>query len=80
MVGDLTQVVAHTKQVSYHWVTFTAFGVWRQSLSVCLKLALNRWSSCLTVLSAGMTDVWASDLDKDFEVVYKLLDDTNEEG
>lgn len=27
-----------------------------------------------------MTDVWASDLDKDFEVVYKLLDDTDEEG
>lgn len=45
-----------------------------------LKLALNRWSSCLTVLRAGMTDVWASDLDKDFEVVYKLLDDTDEEG
>lgn len=27
-----------------------------------------------------MTDVWTSDSDKDFEVVYKLLDVTDEKG
>lgn len=68
------------KQALYYWATFPVFGIWRQSLTVYLKLASNRWFSCLRFLSTKITDVWASNLDKDFEVVSKLLDITYEVG